>query len=162
MTLDFRYFDATNNWWWAIDDIRVFTGGAPTTDGVLKAVIDRTTSNVKIVNNTGAAVSLRGYSVLSKAGAFNETNANFKADTDPNWIQFTAPNGTGDLSEGNKSSFSLAQGASIDLGNNVWRKFYQDKSDVSFQYLVAGNDNPIPAISRVHGQRRRTRIHSWT
>ena len=27
VTLDFRYFDATNNWWWGIDNINVFTGG---------------------------------------------------------------------------------------------------------------------------------------
>lgn len=84
VALDFRYFDATNNWWWAIDDIKVFTGAAPAGDGVLRAIVDRTTSNVKIVNNTGAAVSLRGYSLRSSAGAFNEPNATFKADSDPN------------------------------------------------------------------------------
>src|SRR4029078_6785463 len=128
------------------DDIRVFTGAGAATDGVLKAIINRDTSNVKVINNTGSAVSLRGYSIRSAAGAFNEPNAHFKADTDPNWIQFTAANATGDLSEGHKTSFNLAQGGNIDLGNNVWRKFYQDTSDVSFQYLVAGNDNPIPAI----------------
>ena len=78
VTLDFRIFDATNNWWWAIDNISVYTGGAPASDGVLRAIVDRNTSNVKIVNNTGAAVSLRGYSLLSAAGAFNEPNAVFQ------------------------------------------------------------------------------------
>lgn len=151
VTLDFRCFDATNNWWWAIDDIKVYTGATPAADGVLRAIVDRNSGNVKIVNNTGAAVSLRGYSLLSANGAFNEANAAFRADSDPNWVQFTAPGATGDLSEGHKTSFSLAAGASIDFGNNVWRKFYQDASDISFQYLVAGNDNPIPALVEITG-----------
>lgn len=149
--LDFRLFDATNNWWWALDNLRVYTGAAAATDGVLRAIIDRTTSDVKIVNNTGAAVSLRGYSLRSSAGAFNEPNAAFKADSDSNWVQFTAPNATGDLSEGHKSSFSFAAGGTIDLGNNVWRKYYQDSSDLTFEYLMAGNDNPIPAIVEFAG-----------
>lgn len=151
VALDFRYFDATNNWFWAIDNIKVYTGAAPAGDGVLRALIDRNTSNVKIVNNTGATVSLRGYSLQSAAGAFNEPNAVFKADSDPNWVQFTAPNATTDLSEGHKTNFALANGGSIDFGNNVWRKFYQDASDITFQYLVAGNDNPIPAIVEFTG-----------
>lgn len=151
VTLDFRIFDATNNWWWAVDDIKVFTGAAPAGDGVLRAIVDRTSGNVKIVNNTGAAVSLRGYSLVSGKGAFNEPNATFRADSDPNWVQFTAPGATGDLSEGHKTSFSLAAGGTIDFGNNVWRKFYEDSSDISFNYLVAGNDNPIPAIVEFTG-----------
>lgn len=149
--LDFRLFDATNNWWWALDNLRVFTGASAATDGVLRAIIDRTTSDVKIVNNTGTTVSLRGYSLRSSAGAFNEPNAVFKADSDSNWVQFTAPNATGDLSEGHKSSFSFAAGGNIDLGNNVWRKYFQDTSDITFEYLVAGNDNPIPAIVEFTG-----------
>ena len=43
VTLDFRLFDATNNWWWAIDNINVFTGAAPASDAVLRAIIDRNT-----------------------------------------------------------------------------------------------------------------------
>lgn len=149
--LDFRLFDATNNWWWGIDNISVFTGAAGGADGVLRAIVDRGTSNVKIVNNTGAAVSLRGYSLLSSAGAFNEANAAFLADSDPNWVQLTAPNATSDLSEGHLSSSNLANGGMINLGNNVWRKYFQDTSDVTFQYLVAGNDDPIPAIVEFTG-----------
>jgi hypothetical protein len=151
VTLDFRLFDATNNWWWAIDNISVYTGAAGASDAVLKAVIDRNTSNVRIVNNTAAAVSLRGYSLRSSAGAFNEANAVFLADTDPNWVQLTAPNAKNDLSEGHLSSFNLASGNAINFGNNVWRKYYQDLSDLSFQYLVAGVDNPIPGIVEFTG-----------
>ena len=81
VTLDFRYFDATNNWWWALDDIKVYTGASARWDGVLRAIIDRNTSNVKIVNNTGAAVSLRGYSLRLRPAHFNEPNAVFKADS---------------------------------------------------------------------------------
>jgi hypothetical protein len=149
--LEFRMFDATNNWWWAIDDISVYTGGAPTTDGVLRAVVDRNSSNVKIVNNTGQAVSLRGYSLRSAAGAFNEANAAFLADSNANWVQLTTPNATSDLSEGHLSSFNLANGGTINFGNNVWRKYYQDTNDLTFQYLVAGNDNPVPGIIEFTG-----------
>ncbi len=91
VALDFRLFDATNNWWWAIDNINVFTRRGAATDGVLRAIVDRNTSNVKIVNNTGEAVSLRGYSLRSAAVRFNEPNATFLADSDPNWVQLTAP-----------------------------------------------------------------------
>jgi hypothetical protein len=151
VTLDFRLFDATNNWWWGIDNISVYTGAAAGSDGVLRAIVDRATSNVKIVNNTGAAVSLRGYSLRSAAGAFNEPNATFLADSNANWVQLTAPNATGDLSEGHLSSSSLANSGMINFGNNVWRKYYQDSSDISFEYLVAGNDDPIPGIVEFTG-----------
>lgn len=149
--LEFRLFDATNNWWWAIDNISVYTGSSPASDGVLRAIIDRNTSNVRIVNNTGATVNLRGYSLRSSAGAFNEANAAFLADSDPNWIQLTAPNATGDLSEGHLSSYSLANSGSINLGNNVWRKYFVDSGDITFEYLIAGNDNPIPGIVEFTG-----------
>ncbi|MEX0613062.1 MAG: hypothetical protein WD229_13155, partial [Pirellulales bacterium] len=149
VTLDFRLFDATNNWFWAIDNISVYTGGAPASDAVLRAIVDRDTNNVKILNNTGAAVNLRGYSLRSANGAFNEPNATFLADSVANWIQLTAPNATGDLSEGHLSSASLANGGMINFGNNVWRRYFQD--DVTFQYLVAGNDDPIPGIVEFTG-----------
>ena len=151
VVLDFRLFDSTNNWWWAFDDIKVFTGAAAGTDGVLRAIVDRSTNNVKIVNNTGATVSLRGYSLRSAAGAFNEANAAFLADGDPNWIQLTAPGATGDLSEGHLSSSGLAAAGMINLGNNVWRKYFQDSSDVTFQYLVAGVDAPLSGIVEFTG-----------
>jgi hypothetical protein len=151
VALDFRLFDATNNWWWGIDNISVYTGAAGASDSVLKAIVDRGTSNVRIVNNTGAPVSLRGYSIRSSAGALNEGNAAFLADSDPNWVQLTAPNSKNDLSEGHLSSHNLASGSDINFGNNVWRKYYQDLSDLTFQYLVAGVDNPIPGIVEFTG-----------
>jgi hypothetical protein len=120
VTLEFRLFDATNNWFWAIDNLSVFTGAGAATDNVLRAIIDRSTSNVRIVNNTGEAVSLRGYSLRSGAGALDEANATFLADSDPNWVQLTKPNATSDLSEGHLSSFSFANNGTIDFGNNVW------------------------------------------
>lgn len=150
VTLDFHYFDAANNWFWALDNLRVFTGSGSGTDGVLRAIIDRTTSNVKIVNNTGAAVDLRGYSIESAAGAFNEANATFLADSDPNWVQLTNPNTGSDLSEGHLDTGSLANGGTINFGDNVWRKYFADSSDVTFQYLSSGDD-PITGIVEFTG-----------
>ena len=149
VALDFRLFDADNNWYWAFDNVQVYTGTAP--DLALRAIVDRGTGNVRIVNNTGQDVSLRGYSVRSAAGAFNEANATFLADSNPNWVQLTTPNATSDLSEGHLASANLANGGIINFGDNVWRKFYQDTADTSFQYLVAGNGNPIPGIIEFTG-----------
>ena len=149
VALDFRLFDADNNWYWAFDNVQVYTGTAP--DLALRAIVDRGTGNVRIVNNTGQDVSLRGYSVRSAAGAFNEANATFLADSNPNWVQLTTPHATSDLSEGHLASANLANGGIINFGDNVWRKFYQDTADTSFQYLVAGNGNPIPGIIEFTG-----------
>ena len=144
-------YDAGNNWWWAFDNLKVFTGAAPAADGALRAVIDRNTGAVKIVNNTGQTVSLRGYSLRSTAGTFDEANASFLADSDPNWLQATRlDDPANDLSEIHLTSDDLPNQAEIDFGN-VWRKFYRDSSDISFQYLVDGNDEPIHGIIEFTG-----------
>ena len=143
--LEFRVFDATNDWWWAFDNLQVFTGDAPPSTGQLRVVIDRDTSEVKIVNDTGADVSLRGYSVRSGAGVFDEASANFLAPA-AGWLQATnAGDAANDLSEVNLASDILAAGEEIVLGN-VWDKYYIDESDVSFEYLVEGDDDPFPGL----------------
>lgn len=149
--LEFRVFDASNDWWWAFDNLQVFTGTAPSADGVLRAIIDRTTSSVKIVNNTGAAVDLRGYSLRSSAGAFEEADAAFLSDNDPNWLQATRlGDPANDLSEIHLTSGTLANQAQINFGN-VWRKFHRDSSDVHFEYLVEGSDEPVQGILEFTG-----------
>lgn len=150
MSLEFRLFDAGNNWWWAFDNIQVFTGDAPPVVGTLKAVVDRDTNNVKIVNETDSPVDLRGYSIVSGVGAFDEENANFLAPAD-NWLQATnLGDESNDLSEVNLTSDTIGAGEEINLGN-VWRKFYRDESDISFEYLVVGQDTPIPGVLQVVG-----------
>ena len=58
-TLEFRMYKSRNDWWWAIDNLSMFTGAAPSApDGVLRLVIDRDSREVKIVNNTPATVNL--------------------------------------------------------------------------------------------------------
>lgn len=150
--LEFRLYDAVNNWWWAFDNLQVFTGAAPAADGALRAIIDRDTQEVKIVNQTGQSVSLRGYSLRSTAGTFDEANATFQlSDTDPNWLKATQLGDlANDLSEINLDSDDFPNQGEINFGN-VWRKYYRDSSDISFEYLVEGSDEPIEGILEFTG-----------
>ena len=149
--LEFRLFDAGNNWWWAFDNLQVFTGAAPASDAVLRVVIDRDTQQVTIENNTGEAVNLRGYSITSIAGVFDEENAAFLSSGDANWLQATQiGDEANDLSEVHLTSDTLAAGDSISLGA-VWGKYFEDISDVGFEYLTAGSDDPLPGIIEFTG-----------
>ncbi|TWT87613.1 PEP-CTERM motif protein [Pseudobythopirellula maris] len=145
VSLEFRLFDAANDWWWAFDNLEVFTGENPVSGLALKLVVDRDTNEVRIVNETGSPVDLRGYSVTSGAGAFEEAEASFMAPAN-NWLQATRlDDESNDLSELNLLSDALAADDSIEFGD-VWRRFYLDESDVAFEYLVAGSDEPIPGL----------------
>lgn len=149
--LEFRLFDAGNDWWWAFDNLKVFTGDAPASDGALRAIIDRTTGNVRIVNQTGATVTLRGYSIRSSAGAFDEANAAFLSATTSGWLQATQlGDPANDLSEVHLTSAPLASSAQINFGN-VWRKFYRESSDIRFEYLIAGSNDPLQGIVEFTG-----------
>ncbi len=148
--LEFRLL-GNNDWWWAVDNVNVFTGAGPGEDGVLRAIIDRDTGDVKIVNRTGEPVDLRGYSLRSQAGVLDEASAAFLADTDPNWLQATHPGGdSNDLSEVHLSSDELPALGEINFGD-VWQGFYKELSDISFEYLVDGNDVPIQGIIEFTG-----------
>lgn len=148
--IEFRLV-GNNDWWWAIDNLSVFTGAAPATDSVLRAIIDRDTGEVKIVNNTGAAVDLRGYSLRSEDGAFDEAgvaaSGNFLSDSDSDWLQATIVGGeVNDLSEVHVDSDSLHASGEINFGLDAWLKHFRDEGDISFSYLVDGNDDQIPGI----------------
>jgi hypothetical protein len=150
-TLEFRMYDAGNNWWWAIDNLKMFTGAAPAQDGVLRLTVNRDNGHIQIVNNTGATVNLRGYSVNSAAGALDESVATFLSNTNPNWKVFNNPTNA-DLSEGYiPDQYAMPTQASnpslgvINLGNS-WVKFNSDISDLTFQYLVAGKETPVQGI----------------
>ena len=155
-TLEFRMYDSGNDWWWAIDNLNMFTGAAPAVDGALRLVINRDTQEVKIVNNTSSTVNLRGYSVESRFGTLDETAANFLGETNLNWQVFNNPSGS-ELSEGyipNQYAMPTLTAnptlGQINLGN-AWRKFHEDISDIGFQYLVAGNDTPRTGIIEFTG-----------
>ncbi|MEM8945825.1 MAG: PEP-CTERM sorting domain-containing protein [Planctomycetota bacterium] len=149
VTLEFRLFNAANDWWWAIDNLSMFDGDAPEIDGVLRLVIDRDTQDVIIRNNTGQAVDLRGYSIESANGTLDESAATYLADTDSNWIIFDSPTSS-ELSEGNVDFDTLAAGAEINLGKS-WRQFYQDFSDISFEYSIEAGDGPQVGIVEFTG-----------
>ncbi|MGD9635371.1 MAG: PEP-CTERM sorting domain-containing protein, partial [Pirellulales bacterium] len=157
--LEFRVFDATNDWWWAIDNLQVFTGAAPAADAVLRATVDRNTGAVKIVNNTGETVNLRGYSVTSSAGTFNEAGATFLSSTDPSWLKATRlGDPSNDLSEIHLNDPApFANQAEINFGN-AWLKFYRDAGadieaapDIHFEYLTGESDEPVQGIVEFTG-----------
>ncbi|QDT67815.1 PEP-CTERM motif protein [Planctomycetes bacterium MalM25] len=144
--LEFRLFDAGNDWWWAFDNLQVFTGASPASDAVLRVLIDRDTQEVTIQNNTGEAVDLRGYSITSSAGVFDEASAAFLSGGDANWLQATQlGDEANDLSEVHLTSDMLAAGEAIALGA-VWGQYFEDASDVGFEYLLASSDDPVSGI----------------
>lgn len=149
VTLEFRLFDAANDWWWAIDNMSMFDGNVPDQDGALRLVIDRDTQEVVIRNNTGSTVNLRGYSIESANGALDESVATYLADTDADWFVFDGPN-SAELSEGHVDFDALPAGAEIQLGP-AWRKFYEDFSDISFVYSIEGIDGPQTGIVEFSG-----------
>ncbi|TWT76045.1 PEP-CTERM motif protein [Posidoniimonas polymericola] len=143
---EFR-LQGNNDWWWAVDNVRAYTGDATGADGVLRAVLDRDTGEVTITNNTGAAVQLRGYSITSEEGAFDEGAASFLSATDSSWVQATQVGGQiNDLSEVHLSAATLAAGETIDFGSDVWLRYFEESGDVAFHYLIDGSDDQIEGV----------------
>ncbi len=155
-TLEFRLYDARNDWWWAIDNVAMFTGAAPSQDGALRLVINRQTQSVRIVNNTSGPINLRGYSIESRAGTLNESVATYLGISNPNWQVLDNPISS-ELSEGYipdqyvmptlASNPTLGQ---INLGP-AWRKYHEDITDITFKYLVAGKATPQIGIIEFEG-----------
>lgn len=150
-TLEFRLYDAGNDWWWAVDNLNMFTGASPASDGALRLTIDRGTGQVSIANNTSATINLRGYSIRSAFGTLDENAATYLGDSNANWQILDSPEHS-ELSEGYiPNQYAVPTFASnptlgkISLGAS-WRKYHQDISDITFQYLVAGSDKPVTGI----------------
>ncbi|MGL4512603.1 MAG: PEP-CTERM sorting domain-containing protein [Lacipirellulaceae bacterium] len=144
--LEFNLYDAGNDWWWAFDSLQVFTGTGPGEDGALRVVINRDTGSVQVVNRTGANVDLRGYSVRSAAGAFDEAGATYLSATNSQWIKATQNGGSiNDLSEVHLNSSPLSPAGVINLGPS-WEKYFDELADVSFTYLLDGDNDPIQGI----------------
>jgi len=150
-TLEFRLYDAGNDWWWAVDNVNMFTGASPASDGALRLTIDRGTGQVSIANNTSSTINMRGYSIRSNFGTLDENAATYLGDTNVNWQILDSPTHS-ELSEGYiPDQYAVPTFASnptlgkINLGAS-WRKYHEDISDVTFQYLVAGSDKPVTGI----------------
>ena len=156
VTLEFRLFNAANDWWWAIDNLNMFTGTSPGTDGVLRLIIDRDTKDVRIVNNTGNPIDLTGYSIESGNGTLDESIAAFLGNTDSDWTILNNPN-SAEISEGHLNFETIPAFDSLNpddnkiLLGNAWRQFYQDFSDISFTYAVDGISAPITGIVEFTG-----------
>ncbi|MGI9456684.1 MAG: LamG-like jellyroll fold domain-containing protein, partial [Aeoliella sp.] len=126
----------------ALDPGQVAQLGGPTASvitldpgpSILEVVIDRDSGNVSIENNTGFDQDIKGYSIRSAAGALTEADADFLADGDASWVQFTAAGATGDLSEGHLTTDSLSNGSSTSLGPG-WFPYFEDEADISFEYV---------------------------
>ncbi|MBN1855116.1 MAG: PEP-CTERM sorting domain-containing protein [Pirellulales bacterium] len=101
---------------------------------VLTVAINRDTGEIQLQNNAGFPMDIKGYSILSAAGTLNETNATFLADSDPDWIQFTAPGATSDISEGHLTTDTFANGLAVSLGN-AWMPYFEDEGDITFEYI---------------------------
>ena len=136
--------------------------GSQITESSLKLVVDRGTGSMTIENNTGVDQDLVGYQITSTAGAFNQTGWTSVAgrldaagdgsiDVDDNWLVATSPNSVSDLSEISLGTGTLLAGESIELGYGTWAKFYEEASDVVFQYSDGVGDNLTSGLVRFEG-----------
>ena len=99
---------------------------------ILEAFVDRVTGEVRMENNSGAPLDIKGYSITSPDGSLNPANAAFLSDSDPNWIRLSSSTGN-DLSEAHLTTGTIADGASLVFGNGTWLQYY--KEDVELKFL---------------------------
>jgi len=78
----------------------------------LEAFVDRVTGEVRLENNSGAPLDIKGYSITSPDGSLNPASAAFLSDSDPNWIRLSSATGN-DLSEAHLTTGTIADGASF-------------------------------------------------
>lgn len=103
-------------------------------DLFLKISIDRDTGAIQLINGTGAPQDVKGYSLVSDDGALLESAYTPLADSDSDWVQFTASGSLTDLSEGHLTADTLAVDASVSLGS-AWTQYYREADDLTFTYL---------------------------
>ena len=156
MQVRWNMLEAGNDWWWAIDNVQVYTGTPGPRDPALKVVVDQTTGNVKIVNGTKDSVEVRGYQLLSGDGNFSPGSADFLSDADSDWVRLTEQGSGGDLSEGHLSSVTLPSGAELDLGEAWDEDYYVGEGeviggDVGFEYLIDGEEQSVRGLVEYQG-----------
>lgn len=107
--------------------------------GSLSVSVNRDTGNITLENGSQTPISMAAYSLLSAGGALNSSNWDSIADNpiDGNtWFKLsTAPD---ELAEGTLGSSTIGVGESVDFGDGLWTKYYQE--DVLFQYLDPNTD----------------------
>jgi hypothetical protein len=128
----------------------------PVFDLTLKAIVNRTTGQVTITNNTGASVSIAGLGLQSTDGAWTPANwtsitSNYdqggSVSADP-WLEFSRS--AADLSEGTLGTGALAQGQSVNMGA-IWSKYYKEGTDLRFEYLDATSGQTIVGLLEFTG-----------
>jgi hypothetical protein len=151
----FGMVTADNDWWWAIDNVRVQLG-----QPALNLEVNRDTGEILLKNNTANAVNIAGYSITSEAGALSFENWNPIAgrlddagdgtiDSDGDWTVLTLPNQNDNLSEASLDAADDASGGTIALGATIdltdqgvgptaggWLK--SPVEDLVFRYISGG------------------------
>ena len=110
----------------------------------LKVLVDRDTGTMEIQNNTGAAIDIASYSIVSTAGTLNSDNWTSIADGDSNWDELTSTGSRTDLGEATVGSLSIANGGSIQLDNDIataWIQYFEE-NELSFSYEDVTTTNP--------------------
>lgn len=118
---------------------------APQFDDTLKLVVNRQSGSMQIVNDTAVAQEIRAYSILSLGGALDPSAwttvsnhydgaGNGSVDNE-RWVVFSKSGSASDLSEGSLGVGSISQGAAVDLGTGIWKSYYKEDADVSFEFL---------------------------
>ena len=102
--------------------------------------IDRDTGSLTLENNTDSSLDIVAYEILSAVGALDPGSWTSIADSDSNWIEFTAASDHDNLAEGKQPDLSgdtFANGATtISLGN-AWLQ--NPTEDVTMRLALADN-----------------------
>ncbi|MCC6492907.1 MAG: alkaline phosphatase family protein [Pirellulales bacterium] len=135
--------------------------GSLVVESRLKLVIDRTTGDIAIQNNTGQPQNLIGYQIKSESGVFNRAawtpiagrldGSGSGAVDQQDWVVLTAPNSAYDLSEAALGLGTIAGGGRIDLGHGVWTRYFEDLGDVEFLYADGVGDEPLSGLVEFRG-----------
>ena len=130
--------------------------GSQVVESGLKLVIDRDSGAMSIENNTGSNQNLIGYQITSATGALSQTGwtpvsgrldgaGDQSIDTD-NWLVVTQNGAVGDLSEVSLGTGVLDDGSQIELGPGTWAKFYEETTDIRFQYADGAGSSLIEGL----------------
>lgn len=135
-SVEFLLENALNDWWWAVDNIEVFAGvQAPSSEFGLKAVVNRDTGEISLVNNSDRAAALSGYTIASVDGSLIPSGFNPLQGREANWVRLSTPTSKTDLSEGLTSGVrNVLPGTTISLGQ-AWLQSPDEIGDLSFRYL---------------------------
>ncbi len=149
MLFRFGMTEASNNWWWAIDNVEVFS------KPVFAVQVDRATGNMTFSGDPSTSLATQGYSLTSPSGALNSdlwrpisatADANSGGGFDPtaNWVRFTADGARNDLSEGVLGTTNIAGGKTHDMGDAVWIRYPVE--DLELRYLDATGVQQIGTV----------------